>query len=328
MAVPVLACGKDGVCRTVLMPAAPPGDVTITASVGANGKNRYEDVRTIQDALNQVPVTDGGPVPPLKVDGIVGPKTLGAIKKFQKQACGFQWPDGTVEVGRKTHQKLREFFVPSNPYVMPRVYASLSEAMSWIFMAKVVLDSAGLFLSSGFKAGEPGLKLVDKYFHIGSLSASQRSSAIHRVYGVFTDMQMAIGHSSAQTTIGSGYFQEDPKSDESAYTYNGGFTRRRNGRPAMSKDDNYEGPNHRQDTIHMCSRTISSWSQEGLVGLIVHELAHFVGPEITSPDRIDDHSYRNKKDFFKLSAHLALRTADCYAGFAGEAKLRREPSVF
>jgi hypothetical protein len=34
---------------------------TITASVGINGKNKKPDVETVQQLLNNVPPSDGGP---------------------------------------------------------------------------------------------------------------------------------------------------------------------------------------------------------------------------------------------------------------------------
>lgn len=57
---------------------------TISASVGRNGVNRYDDVVTIQEMLNIIPSYQGGPVEDLKVDGQSGEKTVGAILKFQR----------------------------------------------------------------------------------------------------------------------------------------------------------------------------------------------------------------------------------------------------
>src|SRR5262245_58496313 len=81
---------------------------TITAAVGtAPAPNRFEDVETIQSLLNQVPATRGGPAPLLDVDGICGPLTIGAIRKFQKHHFG--WQDGRVDVNQATLAKLNEF---------------------------------------------------------------------------------------------------------------------------------------------------------------------------------------------------------------------------
>src|SRR5262245_56416475 len=77
------------------------GPIAIQCSVGRGGVNRTDDVRTIQDALNRMGPLRSGPVPPLDVDGFIGPKTIGAIEKFQREQCGFAWPDGRVDPGQK-----------------------------------------------------------------------------------------------------------------------------------------------------------------------------------------------------------------------------------
>jgi peptidoglycan L-alanyl-D-glutamate endopeptidase CwlK len=71
---------------------------TITASVGAGGVNRPEDVRVVQGLL-RARGTDPGPA-----DGICGKRTVGAIRAFQR---GFlPNPDGLVEPGRATWRRL------------------------------------------------------------------------------------------------------------------------------------------------------------------------------------------------------------------------------
>jgi peptidoglycan hydrolase-like protein with peptidoglycan-binding domain len=54
----------------------------ITSSVGSGGVNRHADVRRVQDYLNVARSQDG--LPPIAVDGIVGPETIGAITAFQR----------------------------------------------------------------------------------------------------------------------------------------------------------------------------------------------------------------------------------------------------
>lgn len=81
---------------------------TITASVGtAPAPNRFEDVETVQSMLNQVPPNRGGPSPLLDADGICGPLTIGAIRKFQQHHFG--WQDGRVDANNVTITKLNEF---------------------------------------------------------------------------------------------------------------------------------------------------------------------------------------------------------------------------
>lgn len=334
MAVVALVRCRDGRCRRrrIELPAPSRDSVQIAASVGEGAHNRLEDVRVIQDALNQVAPDSGGPAPPLKVDGLCYGKTLAAIRKFQKEACGFKWPDGRVDPGGKTQSRLKEFFVPANPYTMPRVYLMLPQARLWIMVAMRVLGDAQFHLG-GLRTFAGRFALVSKYFHLDQLRPPQARVALAKIRSTFVSMETCIGHSSPLTTPGSGYFQEDPRDNEaSAYTFSGGFTRRSRTHttPPMSHEDNYLGLNQREDTIFICPRVLNTASNEFYTKVIVHELAHFCGPP-PGADEIGDHGYRDhrvpdsKDSFFKLSPHMAIRTADCYSEFAGEAYLRREP---
>ncbi|MEZ4650095.1 MAG: hypothetical protein R3E97_15155 [Candidatus Eisenbacteria bacterium] len=82
---------------------------TIAGSVGANAQNRKTDVETVQSLLNQVPPSEGGPVVPLAIDGLCYGKTLAAIGRFQKDGCGFQWPDQRIEPNRRTWNELSRY---------------------------------------------------------------------------------------------------------------------------------------------------------------------------------------------------------------------------
>ncbi len=81
--------------------------VNISASVGKNGLNKSADVLKIQQALNKIPPAKGGPDPKLKEDGWIGPKTIGAITKFQSANPGLV-PDGRIDVQGKTLARLNE----------------------------------------------------------------------------------------------------------------------------------------------------------------------------------------------------------------------------
>ncbi len=95
---------------------------SLVASVGYGGANAAADVMTVQFLLNCVPVSQGGPVKDLAVDGLVGPKTIQAIHKFQK--IQFGWSDGRVDpekYGGTTIVELKKFDpVPDSPPPEPR----------------------------------------------------------------------------------------------------------------------------------------------------------------------------------------------------------------
>lgn len=74
--------------------------LTIEGSVGEGGRNRPEDVERVQQLL-----ADGG-VNPGAIDGVVGAKTIAAIRKFQSAFLAN--PDGRVDPGGRTWRELIE----------------------------------------------------------------------------------------------------------------------------------------------------------------------------------------------------------------------------
>jgi hypothetical protein len=75
----------------------------ISDSVGRGGANRPEDVRIVQELLNQ---HTSPPQQPLEVDGAVGPKTIAAIEAFQRNVVNMAHPDGRVDPGGRTFAAL------------------------------------------------------------------------------------------------------------------------------------------------------------------------------------------------------------------------------
>jgi hypothetical protein len=73
--------------------------ISIRGSVGRGGTNRFEDVRIVQELLNK---HIRPPMPLLVVDGMVGPKTVGAIETFQRRVLSMPHPDGRVDPGGPT----------------------------------------------------------------------------------------------------------------------------------------------------------------------------------------------------------------------------------
>jgi len=79
------------------------------------GVNRPDDVRTVQELLNQVPTFSGGPKPLLDPDGKCGSKTITAIQTFQVHHFGWPGADGRVDPNGRTHTKLNEFDRSATP---------------------------------------------------------------------------------------------------------------------------------------------------------------------------------------------------------------------
>jgi hypothetical protein len=97
----------------------PRSERNISASVGRLATNKSDDVFTIQELLNAVPAAEGGPTPPLELDGLSGPKTISAIQHFQLKHFGFKGADGKVEPGKQTLAKLNEIYDRLHPAPPP-----------------------------------------------------------------------------------------------------------------------------------------------------------------------------------------------------------------
>jgi hypothetical protein len=90
----------------------PLGRKRIGASVGRGGHNVREDVATVQNLLNNVPVERGGPAADLWSDGESSGSnftdTLAAILRFQNHQEGL-YKDGRVDPGEATIARLNTF---------------------------------------------------------------------------------------------------------------------------------------------------------------------------------------------------------------------------
>ena len=127
---------------------------SISFSVGRmGGKNKPDDVITVQQLLDQVRVAQGGPVIPLDVDGLCGPKTIDAIQKFQIHHFGWKGADGRVDPNGPTLEKLNEFDGLLNKLPAP-VPVTLSTAMTCPHAGSIVASS---------KMGNPVLTTSDQY---------------------------------------------------------------------------------------------------------------------------------------------------------------------
>lgn len=81
------------------------GMAKIEGSVGQNGDNLERDVRVVQQLLNR---QDLSPLDRVSEDGRVGASTIKAIRHFQARCVGMASPDGRVDPGGRTIQKLSD----------------------------------------------------------------------------------------------------------------------------------------------------------------------------------------------------------------------------
>src|SRR5690349_18270659 len=89
-----------------------PGSFCISGSVGRGGKNLRSDVLLVQGLINShLPI----PLSPLKVDGICGQFTIGAIEEIQRRHLHMNPPDGRVDLNGATFHFLTGGGVPTPP---------------------------------------------------------------------------------------------------------------------------------------------------------------------------------------------------------------------
>lgn len=91
------------------------GFVDLMNSVGRSGRNLRSDVEAVQAALNRIDQFRGGPFPLLAVDGFIGPKTVGAIDRFQRVQFPANFPDGRIDPGQRTEARLNELLAAAKP---------------------------------------------------------------------------------------------------------------------------------------------------------------------------------------------------------------------
>jgi len=117
---------------------------TITATVGTGGTNIPSDVATVQYLLNCVPVSNGGPVKELKIDGFAGVVTIEAINRFQK----VQFGASTSRADEQTFGELKKYDpLPFSAPVVPNFNPLNAEKMDPSKMNKSI-EGGGIKLTA------------------------------------------------------------------------------------------------------------------------------------------------------------------------------------
>ena len=128
---------RGGQCSSRMLdqPSDQDDATELTASVGEGGRNLSGDVSAVQTRLNRVGPGDGGPIEPLAVDGICGPLTKGAIKRFQQRYYQELLGDGRIDPDKNTWNKLVTLSGGSDIF-QPKASGAAAHA------TKVVIDDA------------------------------------------------------------------------------------------------------------------------------------------------------------------------------------------
>jgi peptidoglycan hydrolase-like protein with peptidoglycan-binding domain len=292
------------------------GPISISQPVGRGplAQNLADDVRTIQDALNQVTVKGaaGGPVPFLVVDGICGPKTNAAIAQFQQVQLNIF--DGVIEPNKKTIIRLNEIVDPvSDDDLKAKVRLALPIVGQAIGAA---LRNLQAIITGGPAPTGPAAAATDRlnrHFKLNTLSAAQQSQARVDLFRSFTRYAAVMVNTEAINIDAVDEFDLDKQNAKIALTTGKGF---------FEEGQIDEDTKKRLDRIHLGLGFFApNVSPEFGAFIIVHELSHFVGH---SDGRFIVDNGRGWFDdaFIKpLSADQRLTNADSYASFAHECRV-------
>ena len=136
----------------------------ISNSVGSGGKNIEADVQEVQTLLNMAPVSEGGPNPPIDIDGWCGAGTSKAILAFQKTQK-FKSQDGRVDPGKTTIKRLNE--LAQSPAARQVAPPDLDPAQ----LAQQGIMQASIWANAGLAAVRASLVEVRKSGGIGPVDA-------------------------------------------------------------------------------------------------------------------------------------------------------------
>lgn len=305
-------CGDMAGCHPATPSAGGSGTLGLTAPVGGaqRCRNVAGDVRAVQKALNSFSPADGGPSPKLVEDGIYGPKTAAAIQKFQVKNFGWGGADGVVDPGMQTDRKLAGGG-ESQSDLPQEMYGKIGYALTIINITRSQISAARSFregLTSFTGMGEASWNKLVKHFQIDKFpNWSAQLDAIDRVY---SDMQTAIGHVPQGVVL----FSDEPAGKSSGYfafAYAGGYSVGNRGKKAP--DGTY------MDSIYFTPK-MRTMMQDAFAYIMIHELAHYVGPDDRFGNGILDYAYhRNPVSYQWLVPWQRVRNADCYSQYAFDA---------
>jgi peptidoglycan hydrolase-like protein with peptidoglycan-binding domain len=295
------------------------GPIAISKPVGQGpvARNLPEDVKTIQEALNQVTIKGfaGGPNPLLVVDSSKGPKTQAAIIKFQQTQVKSINPDGLVEPGGKTILRLNELVAPVSKFdlnarlaaALPLLRASLAAAIQNLTI--VITNGPGAFGPAAIAQDR-----LNRHFALNKTNSSGQSNGRVNLFETYSEMQLVLNRPDLFNMFGTiDAFDVDPNNAKIALTNAQGVFE-----PAV-KDG---APNPARSIRLGLGFFAPNVSNDFAAHILLHELAHFTGRR--DGERIVDNGRGWFDDTFikPLSADQRLLNADSYASFAHECRTR------
>jgi peptidoglycan hydrolase-like protein with peptidoglycan-binding domain len=295
----------------------PSGRIAIFEAVGQGplARNRPSDVKTIQEALNQVTVLGqvGGPLPFLVVDGVVGPKTQAAILNFQQVQVASIHADGLVEPNKQTIKRLNEIVAPASEFDLN---AKLATALPLVRAAlAAAVQNVTAVITSG--PGAAGLAAVaadrlNRHFKLGTLDVGGQSTGRVNLFGTYQEMALLVNQPELFNLLGAvNAFDLDSNTGNVALAAVQG----------VFEPPVVDGKANRARQIHLGVRFFAPDVNADFASFILlHEIGHFVSRR--DGEIIDDFGRGWFDDLFikPLPAAKRLLNADSYASFAHECR--------
>jgi hypothetical protein len=308
---------------------------TLTGSVGEKGLNLPDDVRAVQRLLNGVPPANGGPMPPLEVDGLIGPLTKAAISRFQGRHLG--WVDGRIDPSGPTLEKLEAASVrvglersagtgSSQPTVfdpdedpakrLAMAMLAQRDVRAALLSARLALDALLLAIRNpNALALAPSKKtrfLFDRHF--GNVGAREAES-VTQVRRTFVDMLSAVDsrRPGSLNLAFADFLDIDPAhviTDEKGhpvYAYV---------RKPKIKNDRLDKAGVDFNHIYL-TKQLDPKPADWYVQIVLHEVGHLATHLSLGPTLVDK-AYGWESQYFTLPHATRLINADSYANFAFE----------
>jgi len=270
----------------------------IQSSVGSNAVNFPADALVIQELLNMIAPSMGGPAPALEIDGIVGPETIAAISQFQTRQLGFS--DGRVDPNGQTLQKLNMLSSISPPASLPTPVQQAEndkpQSALWLSAGLVAFQNAYWWSQNGPPAiGTPYWSLVNLALatHFKFLEVSTPGDNLARMY----DNACKVTGVLARSYL---VFQNSDPAQAAADR-------------ALDKWGNpYPAYTFYQRKICFSNTFLNIHGPLCRAAMVLHEPFHYVDIEATSANEVYEHSPEYD---YAMTPYQALHNPSSYVSF-------------
>jgi hypothetical protein len=301
----------------------------IQSVVGGPSSARSDDTLIVQQMLNAIPLVAGGPVAPLKLDGICGPKTRAAISGFQSRNLRFS--DARVDPRGKTIQALVAMIQDSPAIPLGAIGAQQLGSSGGVTAAtgaeivavgnitlKVLEPSISILRFRMARADGNFIAFMNKHFGTGKekFQPSDIGQIQRVVAGIHTNVARfnAFGKLPAEDVI---LFDATPSTDVIGWTVRGGnkmSTKQIQIYMDKKTKKLIKAPGHSVFLTNLFAD--QPGHQKHLT--VLHEFAHYVGPRDGSFFAIDDNAYCFESKFLSISKFKKLHNAESIALFVLE----------